>query len=156
VDPVRLCCSRWYYPCSSPARRTGHCFSEQRFLETLTVELTEANIVIRQIKPKLLLCLIGPKYKPGMPIPGKETHKGDQKASPTKASASTEPVTASKPAVSTTVHSNTDAPGGPAKELTQEQKDLKLGHVHIMKCKAEALGKFLEEGLKDFTMPPDA
>ncbi|KZF21125.1 hypothetical protein L228DRAFT_166762 [Xylona heveae TC161] len=133
--------------------------SQDRTLETLCVETTEMNICVRQIMPQLLLCLMGPRYKPGMPIPTTHASRGEASGANAGASSSSG-ASATSPEASAAdshaaVRTEVTAQGLSPEASAQRQDDLKQGSMHIVKCKAEALAKYLAEKLEGFTMPPD-
>ncbi|KAI9835903.1 MAG: hypothetical protein M1819_001801 [Sarea resinae] len=134
--------------------------STHKDLGVLTIELRDVNLVVREIRPQLLLGLIGPKYKPGLgnsisAMVSEREPEPDVSVDPTlnAIDSSSTSGSATKPDIFDTNYQTSVE--NSRKEESQRERDLRLGALHILKLKAEALGAFLEQELKEFNMPPD-
>ncbi|KAF2801076.1 hypothetical protein K505DRAFT_331170 [Melanomma pulvis-pyrius CBS 109.77] len=138
-------------------------------LETLTIEFQHNNIIIRAIQPKLLLVLVGgvppsrrtifkvtteaygdPRYPPIDPLesdsaPPDQLPQGDSSAE-SSLPAGEDHNEGKKKAASIMSH------------MSQREKDIKVGVLHIQRKKLDALTAFIREDFdsKGFVMPDDS
>ena len=138
-------------------------------LETLTIEFQHNNIIIRAIQPKLLLVLVGgvppsrkalfkitteaygdPRYPPAYsPEPhstsAKDLPQGDASAEESLPTIEDRSVAKTKAA---SITSN----------MSQREKDIKVGILHIQRKKLDALTAFIRADFdsKGFVMPDDS
>jgi hypothetical protein len=137
-------------------------------LETLTIEFQHNNIIIRAIQPKLLLVLVG-----GVPPSRRTVFKvtaeahGDPRYPPIKgpesASAPTN-VPQSDSSAELSVPTNEDRilpkkkTASIASNMSQKEKDVKVGVLHIQRKKLDALTEFIRADFdsKGFVMPDDS
>ncbi|KAF2259510.1 hypothetical protein CC78DRAFT_67205 [Lojkania enalia] len=138
-------------------------------LETLTIEFQHNNIVVRAIQPSLLLVLVG-----GVPPSRKATFKitpeahGDPRYPSTELSDSDEILTSQpKETISSSESSLRTSDEGSsgkrkaasiASHISQKEKDMKVGALHIQRKKIDALTDFIRADFdaKGFVMPDDS
>lgn len=140
-------------------------------LETLTIEFQQNNIIVRAIQPQLLLVLVG-----GVPPTRKATFKitpevhGAPRYPSVDSSDSDTPSTnqaaVESPPASTSL--NHEDPGtfrlgknkaaSIASTMSQREKDVKSGVLHIQRKKIDALTDFIRADFdsKGFVMPEDS
>lgn len=122
-------------------------------LETLTIEQDELNLIIRAIQPKLLLVMRG-----GTPPGRKKEFKMTPELRGGPRYPSGDPVL---PAPSSAKGSPTDSPGklstSLSSTLSQRERDILGGVLHIQRKKVDALTKMIREDFdaKGFVMPDD-
>lgn len=143
--------------------------SSSKGLETLTIEFQHNNIIVRAIQPTLLLVLIG-----GVPPSRRSVFKitpeayGGSRYPPGDGPESDVPST-SEPAggessAETSLPTGEDNGSGKKKAasimstMSQREKDMKIGALHIQRKKIDALTEFIraEFDLKGFVMPDDS
>ncbi|KAF2279710.1 uncharacterized protein EI97DRAFT_370917 [Westerdykella ornata] len=134
-------------------------------LETLTIEFQHNNIIVRALQPKLLLVLVG-----GVPPSRKSVFKvtpeahGDPRYPPAEPSEVEEPATSPPEMPTEGTPSNGDAGNGKRRAasilstMSQREKDLKIGALHIQRKKIDALTAFIRADFdaKGFVMPDDS
>jgi hypothetical protein len=137
-------------------------------LETLTIEFQHNNIIIRAIQPKLLLVLVG-----GVPPSRRTIFKvtaeahGDPRYPPIEGSESPSASTnvpQSDASAELSVPTNEDRSlskkktASIASNLSQKEKDVKVGVLHIQRKKLDALTNFIRADFdsKGFVMPDDS
>ncbi|OCL03588.1 hypothetical protein AOQ84DRAFT_302517 [Glonium stellatum] len=145
--------------------------STEPLLETLTIEFENNNLIVRAIQPKLLLILVG-GVPPGRKASFKITPEayGDSRypasGSSNSAQGSSAAVTASAPSSQPGSPSESDATNSPTRTATsvagshmsQREKDMKLGILHIQRKKLDAMTRFIRSDFdsKGFVMPDDS
>jgi hypothetical protein len=146
-------------------------------LETLTIEFQNNNIIVRAIQPKLLLVLVG-----GVPPLRKANFKitpeayGGQRYPPTDvpSSPTLEPAAMDQPAEGELSSGETSTPSGDESavsnfkkkqkaasimsNMSQREKDMKIGALHIQRKKIDALTDFIRKDFDErgFVMPDDS
>ncbi|KAI9693471.1 MAG: hypothetical protein M1820_009264 [Bogoriella megaspora] len=120
---------------SSAAGASAKTSIDTAFLETLTIETDGANIIARLIQPKLLVVLIG-----GVP-PNRQI---DFRMTPEKPGDPRYPSTEFKQDEPSMEQASTSASKAPAKELTEREKDIKLGLLHIQRKKLDVVAGFIK------------
>jgi hypothetical protein len=138
-------------------------------LETLTIEFQHNNIIVRAIQPKLLLVLVG-----GVPPSRKSLFKitpeayGDPRYPSTENPEEESPPSgqANESDASAEGSSSPGEGGSPTKKkaasiistMSQRDKDLKIGALHIQRKKIDALTDFIRADFdsKGFVMPDDS
>lgn len=141
--------------------------STSRQLETLTIETEQNNIIVRAIQPTLLLVLVGnipPRRKRQFKITAEAL--GDPRYPPSELSEN-----GSASDASGNGHSSTDVllpsegslsgklkTASLASTMSQKERDIKLGVLHIQRKKVDALTKYIraEFQSKGFVMPDEA
>lgn len=145
--------------------------SAEPLLETLTIEFENNNLIVRAIQPKLLLILVG-GVPPGRKASFKITPEayGDPRypasGSSNNAQSSTTTVTAWAPSSQSNTPPESDVTHSPARTVTsiagshmsQREKDMKLGTLHIQRKKLDAMTRFIRSDFdsKGFVMPDDS
>ena len=135
-------------------------------LETLTIETQHNNIIARAIQRSLLLVLVG-----GVPPTRRKVFRitpeahGDARY-PVSVVADEEPT--SQPRDASTTAADESPPDGGAKavnrapsilsNMSQREKDVKIGVLHIQRKKLDALSDFIRKDFeaKGFVMPDDS
>ncbi|KAF2654792.1 hypothetical protein K491DRAFT_768660 [Lophiostoma macrostomum CBS 122681] len=147
-------------------------------LETLTIEFQSNNIIVRAIQPKLLLVLVGgvpPSRKISFKITA-ETY-GDPRypstdvpssPSPTLESAALDQAADGELSSGETSNPSGDESGASLKRkqkaasvvssMSQREKDVKIGALHIQRKKIDALTEFIRRDFDErgFVMPDDS
>jgi hypothetical protein len=140
--------------------------SSQSGLETLTIEFQRNNIIVRAIQPTLLLVLVG-----GVPPSRKAIFKitpeahGDARY-PAVDIPDQGPPPTSEPAEGGLSAQPTGDEGSVGKQkassitstMSQREKDMKLGALHIQRKKIDALTDFIRADFdsRGFVMPDDS
>ncbi|KAI9665877.1 MAG: hypothetical protein M1821_003812 [Bathelium mastoideum] len=141
--------------------------SDSLQLETLTIEFDSANVIVRSLQERLLLVLVG-----GVPPNRQHNFKatpernGDPRYPSTElkeesTGAVEERASSSVPETSTQdlkVATSSSLPSGSAEiEMTEKEKDIRLGVLHIQRKKADALVAYIkgEFDKTNFVMPDD-
>ncbi|KAF2009614.1 hypothetical protein BU24DRAFT_79492 [Aaosphaeria arxii CBS 175.79] len=150
---------------------TNNASSPSKDLQTLTIEFENNNIIARAIQPTLLLVLIGgvpPSRKSGFKITPEA--RGDPRYPPTDDSA-VEDGDATQHGESQAADSLAAPTGDGAavaagkkrapsitSTMSQREKDIKGGVLHIQRKKADAMADFIrkEFDAKGFVMPDDS
>ena len=152
------------------AKHTDQSESEESTsnLETLTIEFQHNNIIIRAIQPKLLLVLVG-----GVPPSRRTVFKVTTEAYGDPRYPSIE-VPDSDPVPTNILQGDTSAESSiptnddrnPSKKkaasitsnMSQKEKDVKVGVLHIQRKKLDALTAFIRADFdsKGFVMPDDS
>lgn len=135
-------------------------------LETLTIEFQHNNIIVRAIQPKLLLVLVGgvppnrnnifkitpeaygdPRYPSAEPLPEEE-----------QTSVQGDPSTDNQQLIEAESDHLKPKAASICSTMSQRDKDLKLGVLHIQRKKIDALTKFIRADFeaKGFVMPDDS
>lgn len=148
----------------SEAHDAGHNGSSP--LETLTIEFDNNNLIVRAIQPKLLLVLVGgvppgrklsfkitpetqggPRYP--IEIPGLSGGRHDGVIEPSQSSESS--------ALGPALVGSPEAPSIADSTMSQKEKDMKLGALHIQRKKLDAMTRFIRQDFerKGFVMPAD-
>lgn len=141
--------------------------TQNKLLETLTIEFDSNNLIIRAIQPMLLLVLVG-----GVPPTRKGVFKMTAEATGDPRYPSFEPSDGDSSAgaiermdLSPRQDSaqGTDSPSPSSRELRAEaashmslrDKDIKLGALHIQRKKLDAMTRFIRDDFnsKGFVMP---
>jgi hypothetical protein len=151
---------------TNEANPTGS--SARQGLETLTIEFQHNNIIVRAIQPKLLLVLVGgvPPSRKALFKVTPEAH-GDPRYPPIEVLESEEGSTSQPESALQKERSPTsseDGQTGKAKaasimsNMSQREKDLKIGALHIQRKKLDALTEFIRADFdaKGFVMPDDS
>ncbi|KAF2745242.1 hypothetical protein M011DRAFT_406797 [Sporormia fimetaria CBS 119925] len=136
----------------------------QSTLETLTIEFQHNNIIVRALQPRLLLVLVGgvpPSRKAFFKITA-ETH-GDPRYPPTESTEDEEPSDEPRKADGAIHPGNGSLTVGKQKtpsimsNMSQRDRDLKVGALHIQRKKIDALTEFMRADFdsKGFVMPDD-
>ncbi|KAF2713393.1 hypothetical protein K504DRAFT_370902 [Pleomassaria siparia CBS 279.74] len=151
------------------ARPNNQTEPEESSLETLTIEFQHNNILIRAIQPKLLLVLVG-----GVPPSRRTLFKvtteafGDLRYPPIEVLESDTESVKRLPQSDASAESAspTDEVRGIAKaktpsimsHMSQKEKDIKVGVLHIQRKKLDALTAFIRADFdsKGFVMPDDS
>lgn len=120
-------------------------------LETLTVEFEDKNLIVRAIQPKLLLVLVG-----GVP-PGR---KREFKMTPEYCGGPRYPPLEALGSTGTQDSSSDSLPGESPSNLStlsQKEKDMKLGVLHVQRKKVDVITQFIRDDfdLTGFVMPDD-
>ncbi|KAF2205374.1 hypothetical protein GQ43DRAFT_428157 [Delitschia confertaspora ATCC 74209] len=141
--------------------------STSSVLETLTIEFQHNNVIVRAIQPKLLLVLVGgvpPNRKPifkmtpeaygGARYPSAERREEVSTSQLQQNPSISENVTPERAESSAR---NRNTPSIASSTMSQKQKDIKLGILHIQRKKLDAMSKYLraEFDAKSFVMPDD-
>lgn len=122
-------------------------------LETLTIEAEHCNILIRSLQPELLFVLIG-ELPPNKSQRFKVTAEGvGDPRYPTLEDADT------SPSAPTNSQSSSGKPKAPSilSSMSQREKDIKLGILHIQRKRLDALTEYIQRDFKEsgFIMPAD-
>jgi hypothetical protein len=128
-------------------------------LETLTIEAEHCNILVRSLQPELLFVMIGelpPNRSQNFKITAEG--KGDprhpvQEGSDTRPnSAVNDPTLSAAPSAS----GKLKAPSV-ISSMSQREKDIKLGILHIQRKRLDALTEYIQRDFRDsgFVMPAD-
>lgn len=121
-------------------------------LETLTIEAETCNILIRSLQPELLFVLIGelPPNKVQRFKITAESH-GDSR----RPALETADTPSSLPA--TQGVSNTLRAPSMLSSMSQREKDVRLGVLHVQRKRLDALAEYIQKDFKDsgFIMPAD-
>jgi hypothetical protein len=143
--------------------------AKSKGLETLTIEFQHNNIIVRALQPKLLLVLVG-----GVPPSRRTFFKITPEAYgspryPTIDTADTGPsttnLTSSLNASTHSLSSTADQVGTATPKaasifstMSQKEKDVKVGVLHIQRKKIDALTQFIRADFdsKGFMMPDDS
>ncbi|ORY03733.1 hypothetical protein BCR34DRAFT_492139 [Clohesyomyces aquaticus] len=138
-------------------------------LETLTIEFQHNNIIVRAIQPKLLLVLVG-----GVPPSRRSLFKITTEAYgepryPQADDPEPESGQTGQPEEASSSIDSTTPVGGEAGEtkkktasisshMSQREKDIKTGVLHIQRKKIDALTEFMRKDFdeKGFVMPDDS
>jgi hypothetical protein len=144
--------------------------SASSMLETLTIEFEHNNVIVRAIQPKLLLVLVGgvpPSRNRRFKITA-EAH-GDPRYPhanleeieelPTAPSeGETSPKNGSPPTDEDSNFLKKRASSVALSHMSQREKDLKLGALHIQRKKIDAVTEFIRRDFdtKGFVMPDDS
>lgn len=154
-------------PATSPQSQapddSGYADPPQRQLETLTIEAEHNNIIVRAIQPTLLLVLVGaipPKRKRDFKITAEA--EGDPRYPPAETPdlngkgsghGSAELLPPSEGSLSGRLKT-----ASLASTMSQKERDIKLGVLHIQRKKVDALTKYIraEFEAKGFVMPDEA
>ena len=135
-------------------------------LETLTIEFQQNNIIVRAIQPQLLLVLVGgvpPTRKANFKITP-EVHGAPRYPPDGSSDSDTQPVE-SPPANASLHHDDTgnlrtgkSKAASIASTMSQREKDVKSGVLHIQRKKIDALTHFIRADFdaKGFIMPEDS
>lgn len=107
-------------------------------LKSLTLELSDYNLHIQLVAPRVLLCLIGPKQPTRHTSSSSSLHSQEDKDKGTPPGSV--PRTAAAAAAATTVASVGSAQGA-------------MGSLGILKTQAQALVDYLEKELRGFELP---
>jgi hypothetical protein len=135
-------------------------------IETLTVEFDTNNLIVRAVQPNLLLVLVG-----GVP-PGRHTtfkitpeSQGDPRypeeriVTPIETSHDHEDILASADEATPKANESIQQFGSShsGSQMSQLEKDMKVGLLHIQRKKLDAMTKFLRDDFasKGFVMPDD-
>ena len=122
-------------------------------LETLTIEAEHCNILIRSLQPELLFVLIG-ELPPNKSQRFKITAEGaGDPRYPTEENSD----------IGSSVQTNSQGTSGKPKapsilsSMSQREKDIKLGILHIQRRRLDALTEYIQRDFKDsgFVMPAD-
>lgn len=131
-------------------------------LETLTIEFGTNNIIVRAVQPKLLLVLVG-GVPPGHDLPFKMTPEayGDARY-PHQSVPAPDSSTGEHGSSSSGQDENESSTGLlssslPESHMSQLDKDMKVGLLHIQRKKLDAMTRFLRSDFesKGFVMPDD-
>ena len=134
-------------------------------LETLTIEFDNANIIVRLLQKRLLLVLVGgvppnrrKDFKATPEVTGEPRYPSIelvQEAIQERASTSAPESSAQDFRTATRSSLPNDMP---LPEMSEKQKDIKLGALHIQRKKADALAEYIkaEFDAAEFVMPDDA
>lgn len=138
-------------------------------LETLTIEFDNNNLIVRAIQPKLLLVLVGgvppgrkqsfkitPETQGGPRYPIEVSglsggrHDGVIEPSQSSQASAQDPALVGSPeapSIASIADSN----------MSQREKDMKLGALHIQRKKLDAMTRFIRQDFerKGFVMPDD-
>ena len=122
-------------------------------LETLTIEAENCNILIRSLQPELLFVLIG-ELPPNKSQRFKITAEGNgDPRYPALEDSDT------RPSTPTAAQSTTGKlkPPSVLSSMSQREKDIKLGVLHIQRKRLDALTDYIQRDFKDsgFIMPAD-
>ena len=112
-------------------------------LETLTIEAETCNILIRSLQPELLFVLIG-ELPPNKVQQFKITAEGyGDPRYPALENADTSTSTLKTPSIKSS--------------MSQREKDVRLGALHVQRKRLDALTDYLQRDFKDsgFVMPAD-
>lgn len=114
-------------------------------LETLTVETEHCNIIVRALQTELLLVLVGniaPHKKQSFKVTPEE--HGDQRYPAAEAVEETTVKKGKAPSILST--------------MSQREKDIKLGVLHIQRKKLDALAEYILDDFNatGFVQPPDS
>ncbi|KAF2117221.1 hypothetical protein BDV96DRAFT_644651 [Lophiotrema nucula] len=136
-------------------------------LETLTIEFEHNNIIVRALQPSLLLVLVG-----GVPPSRKATFKftpeayGDPRYPPTDVPEPDAPNSSQTEETNSSADSSLHNEGAVGKkkassiasQLSQKEKDVMIGALHIQRKKIDALTDFIRADFdaKGFIMPDDS
>ncbi|KAF2092188.1 hypothetical protein K490DRAFT_31034 [Saccharata proteae CBS 121410] len=128
-------------------------------LETLTVEFDNNNLIVRAIQPKLLLVLVG-GVPPGRKLPFKVTPEVHGSARYPTAPAVQSAEDASEADSTKDLSEGIGSPRAPsiaASNMSQRERDMKMGALHIQRKKLDALTRFIRRDFdaKGFVMPDD-
>lgn len=133
-----------------------------RQLETLTIEAEHNNIIVRAVQPTLLLVLVGciPPKKRGREFKITPEAEGDPRYPPTElpepkagsGSSSTELLAPSEGSLSGRLKT-----ASLASTMSQRERDIKLGVLHIQRKKLDALTKYIRAEFEStgFVMPDE-
>jgi hypothetical protein len=144
---------------------SSHSSNGHSLLETLTIEFASNNLLVRAIQPKLLFVLVG-GVPPGHDAPFKMTAEayGDPRYPHETPSQPASKAAGAKAAVvhgiedtaeeSSTAQLSTSIPES---HMSQMEKDVKIGLLHIQRKKLDAMTQFLRSDFdaKGFVMPDD-
>ncbi|KAF2193983.1 hypothetical protein K469DRAFT_651048 [Zopfia rhizophila CBS 207.26] len=143
--------------------------STTSLLETLTIEFQHNNIIVRAIQPKLLLVLVGgvpPSRRTAFKITP-EAH-GDARYPSTDIQEPGPPPTSQPEYGSSSVDSSLltgeevsaskKKAASIASHLSQREKDMKIGALHIQRKKIDTMTEFIRADFdsKGFVMPDDS
>lgn len=121
-------------------------------LETLTIEAETCNILIRSLQPELLFVLIGelPPNKAQQLRITAEGH-GDSRYPALKGSDTSSTAAAAQDS------SGTLRPPSILSSMSQREKDVRLGVLHVQRKRLDALTDYIQRDFKDsgFVMPAD-
>lgn len=144
---------------------SSHSSNGNSALETLTIEFASNNLIVRAIQPKLLLVLVG-GVPPGHDAPFKITAEAyGEPRYPHEALSP--PAGKSSDGNATLSHGQGDPVEGsstaqlstsiPESHMSQMEKDVKMGLLHIQRKKLDAMTRFLRTDFdaKGFVMPDD-
>ncbi|KAF2735870.1 hypothetical protein EJ04DRAFT_511488 [Polyplosphaeria fusca] len=133
-------------------------------LETLTIEFDANNILVRAVQPALLLVLVG-----GVPPNRKKDFKftaeahGDPRYPPAPGDTQGLPANLTTDGNSSgdgspRAESDKDKAASVASQLSQKEKDIKAGVLHIHRKKLDAMTEYIRKDFesKGFTMPDDS
>ena len=139
--------------------------SRPQGLETLTIEFENGNIIVRALQPKLLLVVVG-AVPPSRKISFKITPEayGDQRYPPVEIPASdpegeVSPGDASTPSEDeSTLGKQKLNTASIISNMSQKEKDVKIGALHIQRKKIDVLTEFIRNDFdeKGFVMPDDS
>ncbi|KAF1953095.1 hypothetical protein CC80DRAFT_494960 [Byssothecium circinans] len=135
-------------------------------LETLTIETSTSNILIRAIQPSLLLILVGS-------VPPSHARRNVFKITPEAygnprypPSSLPSPSTPASPAQNPASSGGDDSNSAPKKSsassirstMSTREKDIKLGALHIQRKKLDALTEYVRRDFEErgFVMPDDS
>lgn len=137
----------------SPASVASSTISEGA-LETLTIEQTKNNLIIRAIQPKLLLVMIG-----GVPPDRKKDFKmtPEFKGGERYPSGNLSPNHSRQPSHGSSSASLPRNSPSNLSTMSRKEKDMKLGVLHVQRKKLDELTNFIRDDfdVKGFVMPDD-
>ena len=127
---------------------------QSHLLDTLTIEFDNANVIVRSLQERLLLVLVG-GVPPNRQINFKATPEVTGDPRYPSAELKEEPPDIAQERASTSVPESSaqdftatvssSLPNGPTvMELTEKEKDIKLGILHIQRKKADALAAYIK------------
>ena len=104
----------------------------------LTFELSDSNIYIQQIRPRLLLCLIGPKQPSAQVSARSSVHS-----------------TENLPSGSVGADSRQSGSSGKGSTTEGASRLSDAGALGVLKTQAKALAEYIDEHLEGFEMPAE-